>query len=49
MDECLALRTRLNLADVQELIDTLSRIDCYALTFSSLDEAVELISRALRR
>jgi len=49
MDECLALRTRLDMADVQKLIDTLSRIDCYALTFSSLDEAVELISRAVGR
>jgi hypothetical protein len=44
MDECLALRTRLKVEDVRKLMDALSRIDCYALTFSSLDEAVHLIS-----
>jgi hypothetical protein len=47
MDECLALRTRLSLQDVEKLIETLSRIDCYALTFSLLDEAVDLVSDAV--
>src|ERR1051326_4941199 len=47
MDECLALKTRLNLGDVHRLVDALCRIDCYALTFSSLDEAVELVSDAI--
>lgn len=47
MDECLALRTRLNREHVQKLIDALSRIDCYALTFSSLDEAIALVSDAV--
>jgi hypothetical protein len=49
MDECLALKTHLRIEHIQELIDTLSRIDCYALTFSSLDEAVELVSKAVGR
>ena len=44
MEECLALRTHLSVELVQKMIDSLSRIDCYALTFSSLDEAVGLIS-----
>ena len=47
MDECLALRTRLNLETVQRLLDTLSGIDCYTLTFSSLDRAAELVSDAV--
>ena len=47
MDECLALRTRLNLHHAQRLIDALCGIDCYALTFSSLDEAVALVSEAV--
>jgi hypothetical protein len=47
MDECLALRTRLKFEDVRKVIDTLLRIDCYALTFSSLDEAAELVSDAV--
>jgi hypothetical protein len=47
MEECLALRTALTVQNVRKLIATLSQIDCYALTFSSLDEAVELVSEAV--
>jgi hypothetical protein len=47
MEECLALGTHLTLEEVRGLIDSMSRIDCYALTFSSLDEAVTLVSGAV--
>jgi len=47
MDECLALRTRLNLDQVRSVVETLSQIDCFTLTFSSLDKAVELTSGAV--
>ena len=41
MGECLALRHRLDYGVVRKLVDWISGISCYALTFSSLDEAVE--------
>jgi hypothetical protein len=43
MDQCLALRMRLDPKSVQELIQWIAGIECYALTFSSLDEAVALV------
>lgn len=43
MEQCLALRQRLDQASVRELIRWIERIDCYSLTFSSLDEAVALV------
>jgi hypothetical protein len=47
MDQCLALRLRLDQGSVGELIRWIAGIDCYALTFSSLDEAVARINGAL--
>ncbi len=43
MEQCLALRQRLDRDNVQELIRWIGGIECYSLTFSSLDEAVALI------
>ena len=43
MDQCLAMRMRLEPKSVQELIQWIAGIECYALTFSSLDEAVALV------
>lgn len=45
MGECLALRQRLDLANVEELVSWIAGIECYALTMSSLDEAVELVKQ----
>jgi len=47
MDQCLALRQRLDHGNVQELVRWIAGIDCYALTFSSLDEAVACIEGVL--
>lgn len=47
MDQCLALRLRLDQGSVAELIRWIAGIDCYALTFSSLDEAVAGIEGVL--
>ena len=46
MAECLALRRRLDQENVRNLVRWIAGIDCYALTFSSLDEAVELVAQA---
>lgn len=46
MDQCLALRLRLDPVSVRSLVGWISDIDCYALAFSSLDEAVTLIRNA---
>jgi len=43
MEECLAFRLRLDLAGVKDLVNWIAGIDCYALTFSSLDEAVAAV------
>jgi hypothetical protein len=48
MDECLALRQRLNDENVARLINWIGGINCYALTFSSLEEATDLISQVVR-
>jgi len=48
MDECLAHK-RLGRENVAELIRWIAGIDCYALTFSSLDEAAELVAQATAR
>ena len=45
MGECLALRQRLDQNNVGELVRWMAGIDCYALTFSSLDEAAELVAQ----
>jgi len=46
MDQCVALRCRLDRDNVRDMVCWISKIDCYALTFSSLDEAVALVSQA---
>jgi hypothetical protein len=43
MDQCLASRLRLETGEVRELVRWIGGIECYALTFSSLDEAVALV------
>ena len=45
MGECLALRQRLDLGNVKALVQWIAGIECYALTMSSLDEAVELVKQ----
>jgi hypothetical protein len=44
MTECLAIAHRLTPANVSELVRWISGVDCSALTFSSLDEAVERVA-----
>jgi hypothetical protein len=43
MAECMAASERFDLAKVRELIDWIAQIECFSLTFSSLDEAVALV------
>lgn len=43
MDECVAMRLSLAPAEVQGLVDWLSTVDCYALTYSDLPSAVGLL------
>jgi Coenzyme PQQ synthesis protein D (PqqD) len=43
MEECLVLRHRLDQDNARELVRWIATIDCYALSFSSLDEAVALV------
>jgi len=43
MDQCVALRCRLDRDNVGDMVRWISGIDCYALTFSSLDDAVALV------
>jgi hypothetical protein len=47
MDQCVALSHRLDRDNVGDMIRWIAKIDCYALTFSSLDEAVALVERAV--
>jgi hypothetical protein len=47
MAECLALREPLNQAVAQQLVAWIAGIDCYSLTFSSLDDAVALVRGAV--
>jgi hypothetical protein len=46
MDQCVALRHRLDPDNVSEMVNWISQIDCYSLIFSSLDEAVALVDEA---
>ncbi len=48
MGECLALGDRLNPTNVVELVRWIEKINCYALTFSSLDEATDIIDSIVR-
>jgi hypothetical protein len=43
MDQCVALRHRLDRDNVRDMVRWIGEIDCYSLTFSSLDEAVARI------
>ena len=47
MDQCVALRHRLDRDNVRDMISWIAKIDCYSLTFSSLDEAVGLVEETL--
>lgn len=47
MDQCMALSHRLDHDNVSAMIRWIAKIDCYALTFSSLDEAVALVQGAV--
>ena len=47
MDQCVALSRRLDHDNVSDMMSWIAKIDCYALTFSSLDEAVAAINDAL--
>src|SRR5258708_1398252 len=46
MDQCVALRHRLDRDNVRDMVDWIGKIDCYSLTFSSLNEAVALVNEA---
>jgi len=48
MGECLALRQRLDQANVSELLRWISAIEVYALDFSSLEEGAELIAQIVQ-
>jgi hypothetical protein len=43
MEECVALRRRLDQEDVEKLVAWIAGIHCFTLTFSSIDDAVRLI------
>jgi hypothetical protein len=45
MEECLALSRRLNSENVAQIVEWIAGIDCYALTFGSLDEAADLVTQ----
>jgi hypothetical protein len=49
MGECLALRQRLDQKNVGDLVRWIAEIDCYGLTFSSLDEAANLVAQVAPR
>jgi len=46
MDECVALRQRLDNTKVRQLVGWIAGIECYELTFSSLETAVQLVIEA---
>ena len=47
MDECMALRGRLDRAVVGQLVDWIAGIDCFEMIFSSLDAAVAHVTQAI--
>lgn len=49
MSECLDQKHRLDRNNVEQLVRWISGIRCYALPFSSLEDAVELVARAMAR
>jgi len=46
MDECVALRQRLDHTKVRQLVGWIAGIECYELTFSSLEAAAQLVMEA---
>jgi hypothetical protein len=46
MGECLALRQRLDQNNVRQLVRWITGIECYELTFSSLETAAQLVVEA---
>ncbi len=49
MDECMALRGRLDRTTVGQLVHWIAGIDCFDLTFSSLDAAATAVARVIGR
>jgi len=49
MDQCVALSRRLDHDNVNDMIRWIAQIDCYALTFSSLEEAISIINGVVDR
>jgi hypothetical protein len=47
MGECLALRQRLDDTKVRQLVGWIAGIECYELTFSSLETAAQLVMEAM--
>jgi hypothetical protein len=47
MAECLALRQRLDHSIVQDLVRWIGEIDCYTLTFSSLEAAADAVTEVV--
>jgi hypothetical protein len=48
MNECLALRQRLDQTNVRQLVRWIAGVECYELTFSSLETAAQLVVEATR-
>jgi hypothetical protein len=46
MNECLALRQRLDQKNIRQLVRWITGIECYELTFSSLETAAQLVVEA---
>jgi hypothetical protein len=46
MGECLALRQRLDQNNVRQLVRWIAGVECYELTFSSLETAAQLVAEA---
>jgi hypothetical protein len=46
MGECLALRQRLDQNNVRQLVRWITGVECYELTFSSLETAAQLVAEA---
>jgi hypothetical protein len=46
MGECLALRQRLDQKNVRQLVRWIAGVECYELTFSSLETAAQLVAEA---
>ena len=46
MNECLALRQRLDQTNVRQLVRWIAGVECYELSFSSLETATQLVAEA---